>query len=134
MGAFRKNGSLSEAIQFELSRETFVSCERLQKGKSLIDHARVGLLVDPKAVYKRYNGDVWSEYSAASHLHTHRKGYQASSKHKEAFAKPVYTGIVIKNGSFDTFRFDAREELKEIHERYNLNVYRLSKDSLIKEL
>lgn len=55
MGAFRKNGSLSEAIIYELTRNTNVACEQLQKGKSFVNFARVGLLIDPKAVYKRYS-------------------------------------------------------------------------------
>lgn len=134
MGAFRKNGSLSEAIAYELTRTTDVACEQLQKGISFVDHARVGLLVDPKAVYKRYSGDVWSEYDVAGNLSATRKGYQTNSRHRESFAKPVYTGLVIKNGSLATLKYTARAEILSVHEQYALPVYRLAKGSLIREL
>lgn len=134
MGAFRKNGSLSEAVDFELQRETCVACEKLQHGKSHVDHARVGLLVDPKAVYKRYKGDVWSSYTVDGRLHTGRKGYEAHSDHWEAFAKPVYTGLVIKNGSLETLQFAARKEIQKICEQHQLPVYKLAKGSLIRIL
>lgn len=134
LGAFRKNGSLSEAIAFETTRATDVACERLQNGKSFVNQARVGLLVDPKAVYKRFDGDVWSEYTSDGRLYTTRKGYEASSKHQEAFAKPVYTGIVIKNASFATLKYTARAEILAAHELYALPVYKLVKGSLIREL
>lgn len=133
MGAFRKNGSLAEAVEFELSRATNVACEQLIDGKSLVEQARVGLLVDPKAVYKRFSGDVWSEYTADGMLHTTRKGYEAKSDHKEAFAHPVYTGIVIKNASLVTLSFAARKEISEIVKRHNLPIYRLVKGKLVKE-
>ena len=133
MGAFRKNGSLSEAVLFELSRTTDVACEQLVKGKSLVEQARVGLLVNPSAVYKRYNGDVWSEYTVDGKLHTTRKGYEATSAHKEAFAKPIYTGLVIKNGSLATLSYAARQEIAEISKRHSLPVFRLVKGKLVAE-
>lgn len=134
MGAFRKNGSLSEAIIYELTRNTNVACEQLQKGKSLVNFARVGLLVDPKAVYKRYKGDVWSEYTPDGKLHTTRKGYEAKSRHKEAFAKPIYTGIVIKDASLATLKYSARAEIISVHKQCLIPVYKLVKGSLIREL
>lgn len=132
MGAFRKDGSLSEAISYELSRTTDVACEQF-KDKSLVEQARIGLLVDPKAVYKRFNGDVWSEYTVDGKLHTTRKGYEAKSEHKESFAHPVYTGIVIKNGSFSTLSYAARQELLAVVAQHDLPVYRLVKGKLVKE-
>ena len=134
MGAFRKNGSLSESIMYELTRTTDVACEQLQAGVSFVDRARVGLLVDPKAVYKRFFGDVWSEYTPDGKLYTTRKGYETNSRHKESFARPVYTGIVIKNGSLATLKYAARAEILSVHEQYSLPVYRLVKGSLVREL
>lgn len=133
LGAFGKNGSLSESVAFEMSRSTDVACERLQKGRSLIDHSRVGLLVDPTAVYKRFDGDVWSEYSPSGDLAPTRKAYEAQSHHKEAFAKPVYTGIVIKNGSLATLKYEARAEVVKSARAFNLPIYKLVKGTLVKE-
>ena len=132
LGAFRKNGSLGEAISFELSRATDVACEQLQGGKSFIRFARVGLLVDPKAVYKRFSGDVWSEYTADGKLTNTRKGYMSLSLHKESFARPVYTGLVIKNGSFETLSKAARQEIKNAVEQHNLPLYKLVKGKLVR--
>lgn len=132
LGAFRKNGSLSEAVCFELSRTTDVACEQLQSGKSFVNHARVGLLVDPKAVYKRFTGDVWSEYTVDGSLHATRKAWEASSKHKESFAKPVYTGLVIKNGSLETLQYAARQEVIKAVEQHNLPLYKLVKGKLVR--
>lgn len=136
MGAFITNGSISDGISFEMTRESAVACEHLQKGKSYIQHARIGLLVDPKAVYKRYSGDVYSHYTSNGCLHTGRKPYEAGSKsrHWEAFAKPVYTGIVIKNGSLETIKRAARKEILDACEQYHLPVYKLVKGSLIREI
>ena len=126
LGAFRKNGSLSEAISFEMARETPVACEQL-------DHARVGLLVDPKAVYKRFKGDVWSEYTPDGKLYACRPYYDAFGKHKESWAKPVYTGLVIKGGSLATLSFEAREQIKLASKKHSLPVYRLVQGKLIPE-
>ncbi len=134
MGAFAKNGSLSESIHFEMARTSVVACEQLQSGKSFINNARVGLLVDPKAVYKRFSGDIWSEYSVDGQLFATRKYWEAKSQHRESFAKPVYTGIVIKNGSLNTLKYAARQEVISAHEQHSLPVYRLVKGKLIKEL
>ena len=133
LGAFRKNGSLSEAISFEMVRETPVACEQLQKGKSFVDHARVALLVDPKAVYKRFKGDVWSEYTPDGKLYACRPYYDAFGKHKESWAKPVYTGLVIKGGSLATLSFEAREQIKLASKKHSLPVYRLVQGKLIPE-
>ena len=117
-----------------MTRKTDVACERLQSGKSLVDRARLGLLVSPKAVYKRFSGDVWSEYNASGDLYPTRKGYEATSKHLESFAKPVYTGLVIKNGSLSTLRYSARQQVISAHERFSLPVYKLVNGKLIQEL
>lgn len=132
LGAFRKNGSLSEAISFELSRTTDVACEQLQNGKSFVSHARVGLLVDPKAVYKRFTGDVWSEYTPDGKLLPTRKVWEACSLHKESFAKPVYTGLVIKNSSLETLGYAARQEVIKAVEQHNLPLYKLVKGKLVR--
>ena len=111
LGAFRKNGSLSEAIRFEMTRTTNVACEHFKK-KSRVRKARVGLLVDPTAVYKNFKGDVWSEYDPNGNLYYTQKPYEACSDHTESWAKPVYTGLVIKNGSFENLSPKARDEIR----------------------
>ena len=134
LGAYKKNGSIGEAVAFEMQRSTDVACEQLQRGVSMIQQSRLGLLVDPKAVYRRYDGDVYSLYSPSGKLHPTRKGYEACSKHKESFAHPVYTGIVIKNGSLMTLSTEARDEVIKSARAFNLPIYRLVKGKLIEEV
>ena len=134
LGCFRKNGSLSEAIDFEFTRNTDVACEQLIKGKSKVHKARVGLLVDPSAVYKKFPGDVWSEYTVDGELHPTRKGYEALSEHREAFAHPVYTGLVIKDGSFDNLSGKARHQIISAVTRWNIPVYHLKANGKLEQI
>lgn len=131
LGAFRRNGSLYESFNFEMTRKTNVACEHF-KVKSLVSRARVGLLVDPKAVYKNWNGDVWSEYDADGCLYYTRKDYEADSAHKESWAKPVYTGIVIKGGDLVSLSKKAQEQIIKAAKDFNLPLYKLSDGKLKK--
>lgn len=134
LGAFRKNGSLAESLDFEFSRATDVACEKIKnRGGSKIRHCRLGLLVDPKAVYRVYQGDVWSEYQADGTLFATRSQWEAHSSHCEAFAKPVFTGLVIKGGSLKDLSAEARATVLAATRQYNLPLYKLVKGRLTKE-
>lgn len=161
LGSFRKKLStgLYESILFETNRpsDIEVACEQLQKGESKI-FAKVGLTVDPSAVSKRFDGDVWSEYmtigndtgkvyrqsctggnhrrprvlkeSTHVELRATRKGYEAHSEHKESFAFPVYTGIVVDGLFMDLTKFIRSEIIKASNET-GLKVYELRKGKLV---
>lgn len=137
LGAFGKKGTLHDAFLFELSRTSPVACEKIRgkgTGKSYVDHARIGLALDPQAVYKRFKGDVWSLYNDKGQLYQTRYDYDAPCKQWECWAEPQYTAIVISNGSFATLSANAKETIREIVSLYNLPVYRLAKGKLIEEV
>lgn len=123
MGSFRKNGSLSESLMFETTRSTNVACEHFNKKPKV--GARVGLLVDPKAIYKRYPSDVWSEYETDGTLIRTGRYWKGKTNHTECFAKPVYTGLVIKGG-FENLSNMAKKEIKIAQKNgFNLPIYKL---------
>lgn len=130
LGAFAKISTLSESISFEMTRTSEVACEHF-KTKSNIRRATVGLLVDPKAVTRRWNRDVWSEYEG-DHLVATRKPWEAPSKshHSECWTKPEYTGILIQ-GSFMDLKPYIRSELIKAVQNTQLPVYSLKKGRLI---
>jgi hypothetical protein len=99
LGAFRKQGSLYSALVWEVTQTTrkHVAAERLQRGKSYIFHARVGLLIKNSAVVRRYRSDVWSEYTRTGALKKTRKEGKNWSGHTEVWARPVYIGVVLKD-------------------------------------
>lgn len=134
LGGFRKNGSLEESLNFEISRATSVACEKLVKGVSVIPQSRVGFLVDPKAVYKNFKHDVWSEYTTDGSLVASRSQWEATSNHRESWAKPVFTGIVVKGGGFDNLSPKARKVVAQFATTHNLPVYKLSGGKLKKEV
>lgn len=138
LGAFRTEGySLKESFLYEMTRTSDVACEHF-KSKSEV-RARVGLLVKPSAVYKHYDGDVWSEYDHKGNLHPTRKPWQAYSKHTECFAKPEYTGIVLEKRSFKDLQKRNRLEIIEFLKEYEastgikLPVYKIVNGKLIPE-
>ncbi len=99
LGAFRKQGTLYDALVWEVTQTTrkHVAAERLQRGKSYIFHARVGLLVKNAAVVRRYRSDVWSEYTRTGALRKTRKENTDWYAHTEVWARPVYLGVVLKD-------------------------------------
>lgn len=65
LGAYRHKHdgfSLYDSLVFEFSRKTDFACEHYTNEKNCDVRAMVGLLVDPKGIFKRYTNDVWSEY------------------------------------------------------------------------
>ena len=132
LGAFRREGSLSESFRFEFGRQDEVACERIMKRSHV--WAKVGLLVAPTAVFKRFNGDCWSEYRRRGkrvRLKKTRNPRRSGSVHAEAWAKPVYTGIVVKGKDLRAPIWGA---VKRAARRYRVPVYRLKKGGHLKKI
>ena len=128
LGAFRKGASsLNESLTYELGRDETdeVACEPLLKKESEIRQARIGLVVSRQAIISKFTGDVWSEIEDGK-LKPSRK--PCKEGHGEAFAHPVYTGIVIDlNGGL---YYPAKRIVKTlcwISDTYGLPVYWLKK-------
>lgn len=137
LGAFRGvNQTLLESLEFELNRIDEVACEPLQNGKSMICQSKVGLLVSPTAIVKRFNGDCYSEYNNEGFLYKKRNPKHTSSSHKEVWAKPVYTGIVVKGRTegegFLNLSKEARETILEVSKKYSLPIFELKNGKLYK--
>ena len=101
IGAFGKaDTGLAGAITWELTqRDRKLLCaERLRRGRSVIRHARVGLLVKNRAVVRRYRSDVWSVPAGAdgSLLKKTRREGDAFSQHTECWVRPDYCALVVK--------------------------------------
>lgn len=136
LGAFRGgSNSLKDSLSFEMNRVDEVAGEKLQKGKSLISQSKVGLLISPEAVTKRFNGDCYSSYAEDGRLVKGRNPKHTSSRHKEVFATPIFTAIVIK-GRTETEGFlnlskEAREAILKTSKQYNLPIYELRFGKLV---
>jgi hypothetical protein len=95
LGAFgpqRFQQSLTDAVRFELEgHQRQVAAEPIL-GRSAIEHARVGLLVDRRHVLKVHDGDVWSIRKGKSLVPTQ----EPQGSHMEAFCNQVYRALVVK--------------------------------------
>lgn len=130
LGAFRRMGTLHQSLNYELNRriDEEVAVERIDE-KSFIDHARVGLLIDKKAVVKKFNGDCWSEYNVGGKLCKTRR---PTGLHREAWAHPAYTAIVVSCGigrpdgeGFYNLSKKVQNTIKWYSELYNLPILNL---------
>ncbi|MEG3070987.1 MAG: hypothetical protein RQM92_09435 [Candidatus Syntrophopropionicum ammoniitolerans] len=136
MGSFRKAGTLHEALKFELSRRISdeVAVEPIG-GSGQQVNAKVGLLVDKNAVIKAFNGDCWSEHDGWVQLYKTRNPRASNSRHREAWACAIYTGIVIASGiyrdageGFENLPRRIRGTVKWYADMYDLPVYHLDKN------
>lgn len=128
LGAFRRNGSLLEAFHFEFNRNSEVSAELLQSGESHILHAKVGLLIKNSALVKAFNGDCYSEYTSEGTLVKNRNPKHTGSTHKEVWANPEYSGIIVK----ESVSPKIYATLKEVSAQYNVPIFQLKGGRLIK--
>lgn len=123
LGAFGKaEGGLADALVWELTQTREVAAELIRRGNGRILHARVGLLVDSRAVIKTYPGDVWS-VADGEKLKTTRyaSGWSLKNRQHEAFCKPVYRAIVVKEHP-DRMRRSVMEAVRVVAEHYALPV------------
>lgn len=99
LGAFGKGSDLATSLSWELTQDREVAAEHISSGNGKIRHARVGLLVDKRAVIRVFPGDVWSVAGEDGKLRATRyaSGYALRRRHHEAFCCPVYRAIVIKD-------------------------------------
>lgn len=96
IGAFAKRGTLAESLSYEFSRPaTDEVCAERYCGRSVIEHARVGLLVKRTAVVKRFTGDCYSVADETGRLHKTRNPRHAGSHHTEVWCNPVYVAVVL---------------------------------------
>jgi hypothetical protein len=137
LGAFRKSGTLHESINFEFNRQKTdeVAVEPI-KEQSYIFQARVGLLTKNSAIIKKFNGDCWSEYVDDGKLEKTRNPRHSNSEHLEAWAIPVYTGIVCKGRNKKEGYYNLpkkiRSTIKWYSDLYNLPIYNLIGNKLVK--
>ena len=127
MNAFAgRNLTAKKTLAFELNRSSEVAAEQLQQiGTALVSYINQpwGLLVDPKAVVLTFSGDCYSSYEG-DRLVKGRNPRNAKSKHKEVFAQPVYTGIVLSQGYTPN-----KHEMKAM-KATSLPMFRLTKGGL----
>lgn len=89
LGAFRKQGSLEEAFNWELTQApSAVAAERLINGKSAIHHAKIGLLVKNSAVLgaARISGNSYQRQSVRpglASLPEHRSSHSKTNQRQE---------------------------------------------------
>lgn len=133
MGAFRKVAPLHEALKYELNRPVTdeVAVEPINADGQQVN-AKVGLLVDKKAVVKTFRGDCWSERRPDGRLCKTRNPRLAPGRHMEAWANPRYTGIIVSAGvyrdrgeGFYNLPARIRGTIKWYSNLYGLPVYHL---------
>lgn len=119
LGAFSGNNhtgsanSLLDSLSFELDRDAQQECcaEIIKKGVgSQISHARIGLLVDNKAVNRKFAGDVFSVKREDGKLQRTRKPINT---HTEAWVNPFFTAIVVKGEVLSSTMAEVRTFAKE---------------------
>lgn len=123
LGAFGKAQDLAKSLEWELTQTREVAAERISGGNGKIRHARVGLLVDSRAVIKTYPGDVWSVVTESDKLKATRyaSGWGLKNRQQEAFCKPVYRAIVVKEHP-DRMKPVVMAAVREAAHRHNLHV------------
>ena len=129
LGAFRKTSGLYDSLVYECfqNQRKHVAAEQLQHGVSEIKHARVGLLVKNSAVVHRYWSDVWSEYNDNGTLKKTRQQGKAWSTHREAFCRPEYLGVVLKDHKEITNT--ALQAVKRFCDQYDVPCFLLDKST-----
>lgn len=107
---------------WELTQTREVAAEHISGSNGQIRHARVGLLVDSRAVIKTYPGDVWSVTEGDKLKATrYASGWELKNRQHEAFCKPVYRAIVVKEHP-DRMKPVVMAAVREAAQRHNLPV------------
>lgn len=122
LGAFRKRGTLHESLAHELNRDPSekVAADPRYRNKR-VNHARVGLIVHNRAIRRKFNGDVWSEYFNGT-LNRTRAPQEVPESHGEAWVHPVYVAIAV-NGKISK---KSWKTVQWFSETYNLPIRRLT--------
>lgn len=138
LGAFRKEYTLHQSLQFELTRVDERAAERIPKGSKIsLVGASLGLLFQPKDAIKHFTGDCWSEYNEEGKLVKTRNPRRAGSGHTESWVVGHPVAIVIKgNGSnpnfgYENLRRKTQKTIAYFAARYALKVYNFKKGKLV---
>ena len=123
LGAFRASASLSEAASWELSQvDRQVAVEPLHRGRSLIGHSKIGLVVDHESslFVRAWLSDAWTEINAEGILYPkysprqrQGKAYRDLNRFSAAwsavkkpnhwaesvFDSPIYSAVVVKSSA-----------------------------------
>lgn len=120
LGAFGSGASLTEAAAWETKQcDRQVAAEPLYRGRSFIDHAKIGLAIaNPESTFARgWTYDAWTRVDADGILKAHRMGYGKTKPYKNmdrflsaysrcaheghhaeaAFNAPLYDAVVVKS-------------------------------------
>lgn len=118
LGAFGSGSSLTEAAAWETKQtERQVAAEPLVRGRSFIDHAKIGLSVQsPEATFRRgWLWDAWTvtredgtiratrnRYAEYKNMDRFLSALNKSNKNRDchaeaAFAAPTYSAVVVKS-------------------------------------
>ena len=136
LGAFKKESrNILDSVDYEMHRSSVAACEHLQKKNKSYVWARVGLMIDKEGIIRKFDHDVWSipdRKNSESLVKT--RDHAHGSLHHEAWCKPGFvTGIVTKVGWW-TLRPKTRKEITIAAEKYNLPIYFLSSNGVLKEV
>jgi hypothetical protein len=123
LGAFCKHSDLTSSFDWELSqsKEFEVACEHVVNSQGNIDHVSIGLLIDPKAITKKFKGDCYSQRSSTTGKLFKTRNPKKSKHHNECWTTKDYTGIILK-----THRNISEETLKlccEVSKKYKIAIY-----------
>ena len=124
IGAFGSAQTLEESLRWELSqRERALAAEPIKNGVSKIQHPKIGLLIDPKALIKRFPGDVWS---VPGNFMLRATRYPVPT-HPEAWVRPGFiNAIVIRPGASR----HAKRVVRRISKEFNIPVLMFRKGYL----
>ena len=139
LGAFGSGSSLSEAAEWELSQTARqVAVEPLHRGRSLLDHAKIGLVIDHEAsrfhagwltdawTVKRDDGTLRPQYRPRYRQGKKFRDMDRSlaawsavkypSRHAEViFDAPIYRAVVVKSTATERGVRRAKRLAERLH-------------------
>lgn len=128
IGAFGHASDLASSLEWELTQhDREVAAEIVHGGQGTITHARIGLLVDKGAVIRAFPGDVWSVTREGGRLEATRQATGWHKNHTEAFCRPEYAAIVLKDHPA-RFRPSVLKAVKDAAEKHGLPVIMLARN------
>lgn len=136
LGAFGKNGSVSESIDYEMKPAVDLRCaEIVKKGARSRINRGIGLLVKNRAVVRSFSSDVYSVRDGKRLRQTRSEG-DAYSAHTEAWVRLEFIGIVVKSKSQLNHPIPQKILLAvaQAADKHNLPVFRLRKNGTLEEV
>ncbi len=128
IGAFGHSSDLASSLEWELTqRDREVAAEIVHGGQGTITHARIGLLVAKGAVIRSFPGDVWSVPGEGGRLSPTRQATGWHKRHTEAFCRPEYAAIVLKDNPA-RFKPSVLKTVKDAAEKHGIPVLMLARN------